>query len=365
MSEEVLAIMSVTDISPTSRRSQNADDSVHESPRKEQIEPAALVLGPPHAPSRETLSMLDDEPPTCQKPTSGPSILAPGQLDLAEVEPPTSPRPDRPSLNSEPTSPSAPMSARGSRANVRDTRKEVIAISRTIDFVSLASYDRGMVQECDDVHVEALKRKREDSLVCNETHVLSPTCGRAFPPAAASPQRKCLSPSEGRSQCASELGDLIPKRRKLLLSKDPARPQSSRGGHTSSPASERFASVGPHSGVQRQGSVGPLSRTGSFDFLPAGHALPPRLSASSLRLVALGFECAQGHSRMASAHGSIPESLSAFTGGEAVMRMGTPPGASNAFEAHGLLVRCPAPRRPTAPAPRCPPSALASSTFSL
>jgi len=328
----------------------------------------SLVLGSPDdspLPScrrrrpNETLSFLEDSQPTCPsthirgtsgpcspglKPTSGPSIPASRQLHLADEELcDVEARPVKAEPLGEPPNANAPMSARGSRLNVRDNKKEAIATSMTIDYVSLASCDRGMVQECDDghAHVEALKRKREDSLVCHETNLLSTMGGRAVP---------CLSSSEGRSQCASEIRGLAPKGLNLLLRKDPARPQSSRGGCTSSgsPASELFASVGLR--MERQGSFGAASTTGSSGNL-SGNFLPPRLPGSRSRFVTLqGSECPQGFSRMGSAHGSMSSSLSAFAS-QAALRMGTPPGASNAFEAHGLLVKCPAPKRATELAP--------------
>ena len=265
----------------------------------------------------------------------------------------------------EPPSPSKAPSARCGRLNVRDNRKEAIATSMTLDFVSLASCDRGMVQECDDghSHVEALKRKRDVSLACHETvddqrghmycrlstiqasTIRASTKGGSVVPrrTAPSPLSESNSSSEGRSQCASELRGLVPKRIKLLYRKDPARPQSSRGSDTSPGASECLASVPswPTPGAGSS-SLGPRSTAGSANMWAPGSFPPPRLLSS--RSVAHGSECGQGHSRMGSTHGSISESLSSFTG-QAAMRCGTPPGAPDAFEAHGVLVKCPAPKR--------------------
>ena len=56
----------------------------------------------------------------------------------------------------------SPCTERCDRVNVRESRKEAVAASMALDYVSLASCDEVMVQECDDGHtqLEALKRKR-------------------------------------------------------------------------------------------------------------------------------------------------------------------------------------------------------------
>ena len=328
--------------------------------------------------SRGTLSNPRDEPlpsPNTRSRTMTSVACSPGpsirvrQLHLGEPEPPvTEIRPKH--IESimaeplgEPPSPSAPTSARCSRLNVRDNRKEAIATSMTLDFVSLDRCGSGMVKECDDghSHVEALKRKRDVSLhvslACHET-VPSTKRGSVVPPTAPSPPKsECLSSSEGQSLCASEIRGLVPKRIKLPLPKNPGRPQSSRGSDTShrSPgaSSECFSSV--PSWPRRPGSLGPPSTTGSSIMWAPGSFPPPRLLSS--RHVDHGSECGQGHSRMGSTHGSISESLSSFMG-QSRSGMGTPPCAPNAFEAHQVLVKCPAPRR----GPVLAPSALSQRT---
>jgi len=165
--------------------------------------------------------------------------------------------------------------------------------------------------------------------------------------AANNIQNQCLSSSEGQSKCESELRCIMPRRIQMPQPKDPTRPQSSRGGYTStgSPALEQFDPVAPQSWLlppPSRAASGAPSTLSSGSLLSASnclHYLPRGSPHSSVQTSV----CALRNSCMGSTHGSI-ESLSAFTGNIAA-RMGTPPGAPNAFEAHMVLVRCPAPKR--------------------
>ena len=224
----------------------------------------------------------------------------------------------------------SPCTERCSRVNVRESKKEAIAASMALDFVSLASCDKVMVQECDDGHtqLEALKRKRArlPGRSQEETNRL-----RMLPLTISAPQFKCIS-----SVGSSEIHGVVKRM------KQPPRVASSGTLSSGGPSSEsyRLGSAPPHP---------PRSGSGSGSIFAIPRRAVSSHGHSSMHAV--------GHSRMGSTHGSM-ESFSIFTNHEATMvRCSTPPGAPTAFEAHTQLVKCLAPkavRRGAAFAPSTP-----------
>ena len=203
--------------------------------------------------------------------------------------------------------------------NVRESKKEAIAASMALDFVSLASCDTVMVQECDDGHtqLEALKRKRArlPGRSQEETDGLG-----MLPLTISAPQFKCIS-----SAGSSEIHGVVKRMKQPPRVASSGTPSPSSGGPSTE--SLRFGSAPPH--PPRSGSS-----CGSI------FAIPRRAVSSHGHSSMRGI----GHSRMGSTHGSM-ESFSIFTNHEATMvRCSTPPGAPTAFEAHTQLVKCHAPK---------------------
>lgn len=222
---------------------------------------------------------------------------------------------------------------RGARLSVRDNRKEAIATSLTLDFISLSECDREMVQECDDSH--ATEARKRSFCTAKEPSASTEPKRHRGSSVLAPPKSPALS-SEGPS---SELGDFDlrihmtkpPKRR------EPIRPQSSRGGDSRC-GDSMLDDTSPR---PRLGIMPPLLR--SLRMCADVHLRPP----SSL----LGH-CPASHAGCSSSQpnsvpSSSPRDLTNHSprppnpGGAE-----TPPGGVNAFEAHAKLVQCPAPRRP-------------------
>lgn len=222
---------------------------------------------------------------------------------------------------------------RGARLSVRDNRKEAIAMSLTLDFVSLSACDREMVQECDDSH--ATEARKRNFCTAKEPSAASTEPKRHRRNLVSAPPKSPAHSSEGPS---SELGDfdLRLHMTKPPKQREPIRPQSSRGGDSRC-GDSMFDETSPR---PRLGMVPPLLR--SLRMCADVHLRPP----SSL----LGH-CPASRAGCSSSLHSVPSSSPRdltnassrppYTGGEE-----TPPGVSNAFEAHAKLVRCPAPRRP-------------------
>ena len=230
-------------------------------------------------------------------------------------------------------SPQSPRSAlrkattpRGLRLNVRDNRKEAIVTSSTLDFISLSACDKEMVQECDESHAQTEARKR--IVVCT-----------AGPSAETKKPRRSLvvelskSPALSSEGPSSELGDFDLRLMKLPKANDPVRPQSSRGG--GSRAGDSL--LGDTSPRPRLGVVPPLLRSlrlyDDVRFRPPSSLLghcPASLAGASSSLKSVR---------------SSPHDLN-LTSRPPRTSTETPPGVPNAFEAHAMLVRCPAPRRP-------------------
>lgn len=232
---------------------------------------------------------------------------------------------------------------RGSRLSVRDNRKEAIAASLTLDFVSLSACDREMVQECEDCHAQTEARKRSFCTAKEPSGSAASTKPKRHRRSLvlAPPKSPALSSEGGPS---SELGDfdLRLNMTKPPKQREPIRPQSSRGGDSRCGDSMFDDTSLQPTGIQSTtpGGVPPLLR--SLRMFADVHLRPP----SSL----LGY-CPASRAGFSSTHNSVPTSSPRdltnfsprppYTGGEE-----TPPGVSNAFEAHAKLVRCPAPRRP-------------------
>lgn len=252
-----------------------------------------------------------------------------------------------------------------------------------LDFVSLSACDREMVQECDDGHAKTELRKRS---LCT-----------AGAPAGGEKRKRTLAldapRSPGLSSEEDELGGLELSLIKLPKQRDPVRPQSSRGADSrcgdslfgedkDSPRQVAAKLVMPPllRSLASYGSLAPLA-LGSAPLAPFSHGLPGGPD------VCLRPPSCTPSSRPASRAGSIGGSLfghcpasrggstldlvalnpmqrslsrSSFVGsisGLSTMSYSlasrpsrtsteTPPCSSNAFEAHAMLVRCPAPRRP-------------------
>lgn len=228
------------------------------------------------------------------------------------------------------------MSARGSRVTVRESKKEAIATSMALDFVSLASCDEGMVQECDAGHtqLEALKRKRphlENDLL----HMLPMTIKGA------------------ESKCASSTGSLEEKKKRMK----PPQPRNPFDGRES--RSGRPYPRWTRSGKRDLAQMGDEKLLCDESSLSSGSFTRPRRPPSSTggsssfvwpdrpgSALSLGHDSqrAEGLSRMGSSHNML-ESPSSFADRAAALEgRSTPPGAPTAFEAHTLLVKCPAPK---------------------
>ena len=266
-----------------------------------------------------------------------------------------------------------PPTPRGARLNVRDNRKEAIATMPALDFVSLSACDREMVQECDDGHAQTELRKRS---FC--------TAGRS--PAGGEKRKRSLaldalkSPGLSSAEEEDELGGFQLRLIKLPKQRDPVRPRSSRGA-------DSRCGDSPRGGESPRGGDSLFDGDGSSPRPRLPLAAPPLLrSLRSLHGQPGGPEvrlrppsCAPssvfGHCP-ASRPGSRPGSaLSARPGSalKSVYSCGsrsslsisgmstlsynfasrpsrtsteTPPCSANAFEAHAMLVQCPAPRRP-------------------
>ena len=266
---------------------------------------------------------------------------------------------------SAPTSPStAPLSPRiiaeasetptprGLRLNVRDNRKKAIATSSTLDFVSLSACDEEMVQECDEAHTHTEVRKRNICAAGASADVIKRQRSKMFG-RSKSPALSSEDPS------SDELGGFELRLIKMPKQKDPVRPQSSRGGDSRC-GDSLFDDTSPGPAPPSQLVVPPLLRTLRSLHAPTGtdvHLRPP----SSRPPSSLFGHCpaSRAGSRPGSKFGASSGtrsslSISGMSTGSTNLTSRpsrtsteTPPGFSNAFESHAMLVRCPAPRRPS------------------
>ena len=253
-----------------------------------------------------------------------------------------------------------------------------------LDFVSLSACDREMVQECDDGHAQTELRKRS---FC--------TAGAL---AGAEKRKRSLALEARRSPALSseeedELGGFELRLIKLPKQRDPVRPRSSRGadsrcgdslfgGDKDSPRQVAAKLVMPPllRSLASYGSLAPLA-LGSAPLAPFSHGLPggpgvrlrpPSCTPSSrpasragsiggslfgqcpasragsiLDLVALNpMQRSLSRSSVGSISGLSTMSYN-LTSRPSRTATETPPCSSNAFEAHAMLVECPAPRRPS------------------
>ena len=243
-----------------------------------------------------------------------------------------------------------PPTPRDARLHARDNRKEAIATMPALDFVSLSACDRDMVQECDDGHAQTELRKRSLSI--------------AGAPVGGGKRKRTLALDARRSPGLSseeedELGGLELRLIKLPKQRDPVRPQSSRGGDSprgsDSPRGGDSLLDGPSPRLPL--AAAPLLRSlRSLHGQPGGPEVrlrPPSCTPSSV----FGHHPAsRPGSALKSAYSSGSRSSLSLSGMSTLSNnlasrpsrtsTETPPCSSNAFEAHAMLVRCPAPRRP-------------------
>ena len=279
-----------------------------------------------------------------------------------------------------------PPTPRDARLHVRDNRKEAIATMPALDFVSLSVCDPEMVQECDDGHAQTEARKR---YICTagvnagtKKRRRSMELGPSKSPALWS-EDPSLDELGGFELCLI----MLPKQR------DPVRPRSSRGadsrcgdslfgGDKDSPRQVAAKLVMPPllRSLASYGSLAPLA-LGSAPLAPFSHGLPggpgvrlrpPSCTPSSrpasragsiggslfgqcpasragsiLDLVALNpMQRSLSRSSVGSISGLSTMSYN-LTSRPSRTATETPPCSSNAFEAHAMLVECPAPRRPS------------------
>jgi len=322
--------------------------------------------GTAHSPTRATRMAVRSSPAVNVRSSPRTSL----RTSKLETEAPGAERPQQSALEAGvPSAPASPCMAplsprritvarkpptpRDARLHVRDNRKEAIATMPALDFVSLSACDREMVQECDDGHAKTELRKRS---LCT-----------AGAPAGGEKRKRTLAldapRSPGLSSEEDELGGLELSLIKLPKQRDPVRPQSSRGGDSprdsdsprggdslldgngSSPRPRLPLAAPPllRSLRSLHGQPGgpevrlrPPSCTPSsvFGHCPAsrpGSALKSVYSSGSRSSLSIS-----GMSTLSSNLASRPSRTSTET----------PPCSSNAFEAHAMLVRCPAPRRP-------------------
>ena len=282
--------------------------------------------------------------------------------------------PESPPRKAQLTEPRKPPTPRGLRLNMRENRKEAIVTSSTLDFVALSACDKDMVQECDDTHTqtEALKRNR------------TPPTAR---PESGKCQRKLqlgAPPSEDLSSeddLPAELGNFEMRQLPVISGlprKDPYRPQSSRGDDSRAGGSRAGDSLVLSSGSDNASPrlcAKPfmMPRSRSLRLVPGTRGTGVRPPSSLLgrppssllgELLARAPSSLQGRdcpSRSGSAglhsftsvsrqSGSLStrslSGMSSLSAGLARRSTDTPPGVPNAFEVHGTLVKCPAPKRP-------------------
>ena len=302
-----------------------------------------------------------------------------------------------------------PPTPRDARLYVRDNRKEAIATMPALDFVSLSVCDREMVQECDDGHAQTEARKR---YIC--TAGVNAGTKKRRRSMELGPSKSPALWSEDPS--SDELVGFELRAIKLPKQRDPVRPRSSRGADSrcgdslfgedkDSPRQAAAKLVMPPllRSLASYGSLAPLG-VGSAPLASFSHGLP---GGPDVRL--RPPSCAPS-SRPASRAGSIGGSLfghcpasvglgrtvsmldlvalnpmqrslsrSSFVGsisGLSTMSYNltsrpsrtsteTPPCSADAFEAHAMLVQCPAPRRPSAHSRLSHDPRLLESTLSL
>mmetsp|Transcript_1822 Transcript_1822/g.4665 ORF Transcript_1822/g.4665 Transcript_1822/m.4665 type:complete len:381 (+) Transcript_1822:43-1185(+) len=296
-----------------------------------------------------------------------------------------------------------PPTPRDARLYVRDNRKEAIATMPALDFVSLSVCDREMVQECDDGHAQTEARKR---YIC--TAGVNAGTKKRRRSMELGPSKSPALWSEDPS--SDELVGFELRAIKLPKQRDPVRPRSSRGA-------DSRCGDSPRGGESPRGGDSLFDGDGSSPRPRLPLAAPPLLrSLRSLHGQPGGPEvrlrppsCAPS-SRPASRAGSIGGSLfghcpasvglgrtvsmldlvalnpmqrslsrSSFVGsisGLSTMSYNltsrpsrtsteTPPCSADAFEAHAMLVQCPAPRRPSAHSRLSHDPRLLESTLSL
>ena len=337
--------------------------------------------GTGHSPARATRMAVRSSPAVNHSVRSSPRTSR--RTSKLETEAPGAERPQQSALEAGvPSAPASPCMAplsprrtsvarkpptpRDARLHVRDNRKEAIATMPALDFVSLSACDRGMVQECDDGHAKTELRKRS---LCT-----------AGAPAGGEKRKRTLALDAPRSPGLSseeedELGGLELRLIKLPKQRDPVRPQSSRGGGSHRGSDSPRGGDSPRGSDSPRGGDSLLDGDGSSPRPRLPLAAPPLLrSLRSLHGQPGGPEvrlrppsCTPssvfGHcpaSRPGSALKSVYSSGSRSSlsiSGMSTLSSNlasrpsrtsteTPPCSSNAFEAHAMLVRCPAPRRP-------------------
>ena len=373
-----------------------------------------------HSPTRATRMAIRSSPAVNHSVRSSPRTSR--RTSKLETEAPGAERPQQSALEAGvPSAPASPCMAplsprrttvarkpptpRDARLHVRDNRKEAIATMPALDFVSLSVCDREMVQECDDGHAQTEARKRYICAVGVNAGTKKRRRSMELGP-SKSPAPWPEDPS------SDELGGLELRLIKLPKQRDPVRPQSSRGADSrcgdslfgedkDSPRQVAAKLVMPPllRSLASYGSLAPLA-LGSAPLAPFSHGLPGGPD------VCLRPPSCTPSSRPASRAGSIGGSLfghcpasrggstldlvalnpmqrslsrSSFVGsisGLSTMSYSlasrpsrtsteTPPCSSNAFEAHAMLVQCPAPRRPSAHSRLSHDPRLFESTLSL
>ena len=333
------------------------------------------VSGTVHSPARATRMTVRSSPAVNGSVRSSPRISR--RTSKLDVEGPSAETPQQSALEAGvPSAPASPCVApasprstavarkpptpRDARLHVRDNRKEAIATMPALDFVSLSACDREMVQECDDGHAQTELRKRS---FC--------TAGAL---AGAEKRKRSLALEARRSPALSseeedELGGFELRLIKLPKQRDPVRPRSSRGGDSrcgDSPRGSDSPFRGGDSLLDCDSSsprprlplaAPPLLRSlRSLHGQPGGPEVrvrPPSCTPSSV----FGHcPASRPGSALRSVYSSGSRSSLSISGMSTLSynlatrpsrtSTETPPCSSNAFEAHSMLVRCPAPRRP-------------------
>ena len=350
-------------------------ESAHIFPTKRSALMNTQTAGTAHSPARATRMAVRNSPavnssirssPRISRRTSkvdleGPSAERHLQNVLEACVPSVPASPCMAPVSPRSTAARQPPTPRGARLNVRDNRKEAIATMPALDFVSLSACDREMVQECDDGHAQTELRKRS---FC--------TAGRS--PAGGEKRKRSLaldalkSPGLSSAEEEDELGGFQLRLIKLPKQRDAVRPRSSRGA-------DSRCGDSPRGGESPRGGDSLFDGDGSSPRPRLPLAAPPLLrSLRSLHGQPGGPEVRErppsctpssvfGHcpaSRPGSALRSVYSSGSRSSlsiSGMSTLSSNlasrpsrtsteTPPCSSNAFEAHAMLVRCPAPRRP-------------------
>jgi hypothetical protein len=226
-------------------------------------------------------------------------------------------------------------------SHVREKRKGAVFTSTALDFVALSACDEGMVNKCEEAHTDSRKRR------CSQE-----TVAEAEPPKARQRMHEAELRPLSRSSFADDLTAKSPSSDKAsddigwfeLGRKSPnqstmadlKRPISSRGNGTLSSTSMLSICLpgqrGTLGNVSTAGTVGVSPKEGSVD--DDGRSR-------------MGSRCESRMSRQDSIGSSLSgwsSSWSALPGASNFAVM-TPPGASDAFQAHEMLVKCPAPKR--------------------